>query len=98
MNEKLLSQKLSEVVKTLAVIIRRLKKIGTESDMDRVQNWLNILDQQPSTDDLNKLWNEVQGIGSHMNYMDYADDEFKGMSDSLKGQILDVIIMLRTRE
>ena len=95
MNEKMLSHRLLEVTKTLIVIIKRLKKIGTKLDINRVQNWLNTLEQEPLKDDLNNLWSEIQHIGSRMNYIDYADSEFRELSYKLKDQMLDVIIELR---
>ena len=95
MNEKVLSQKISEIAKTLADMIKRMKKIGNELDVNRAQIWLEVLQDEPSKDELNKLWSEIQVIGSRMNYMDYTDNEFRDASNKLKKQMLDVISEIR---
>jgi hypothetical protein len=91
MAEKVLLQRISETSRTLFSAIKRLKKIGTELDVSRAQRWLSILKGNPSTEDLNSLWSEIQFIGSRMNYMDYTDNEFREAVSKLKNQMLDVI-------
>jgi hypothetical protein len=86
-----------EVIKTLELMIKRLKKIGIKQDVDRVQNWLTILKDKPSKSDLNELWSEIQHIGGHMGYMDYLDNEFDELRRKLISQMLDLIVVIRKR-
>jgi hypothetical protein len=84
-----------ETIKTLELMIKRLKKIGEKADIARSQNWLVILKGNPSKNDINQVWSEVQLIGRHMGYMDYLDNEYREISSKLKNQMLDLIAIVR---
>lgn len=95
MNEKPWSRELAEVIKLFDVMIKLLKKFGVKSDIDRAQAWFFALQRDPSKDDLNILWSEIQHIGSRMNYMDYADEKYIEVVGKIKDQMLNVIILVR---
>jgi hypothetical protein len=94
---KSIEENVSKITPILEALINRLKKIGQSSDVLKVQNWLVILKDKPSKDDLNDIWGEIQRVG-HMSYMDYLDDDYQKIIDSLKSQMLDIIILARSSQ
>jgi hypothetical protein len=93
---KLIEENISKVIPIFEALIKRLKTIGQDSDVLRAQNWLVILKDKPSKDDLNDVWGDIQHIGSHMSYMDYVDDDYQKIVENLKSQMLDIIVLARS--
>jgi hypothetical protein len=52
---KSIEENVSKIIPMLEAWIKRLKKIGQDSDILRVQNWLTILKDKPSKDDLDDV-------------------------------------------
>lgn len=94
MQDRPLEQRIKEVIATLNDLIRLLESLGA-SEVSTVQRWKVVLESEPSSNEINEIWRQLQHIGTHMGYMDYAHPAYDATVERLLDQMEEIIAIVR---
>ena len=96
MRDRQLQHHIREVLVTLDDLIKVLEGFRAP-EVPTAKMWKSILASTPSTDEINDVWQQMQHIGAHMGYMDYAHPTYDAIVDRLLDQMAEVVTIARRR-
>jgi hypothetical protein len=97
MQDRELQQQIKRVIVSLDFLVQLLENLGTPAEISKAKNWKSILQATSAPDHISEIWREMQEIGMHMGYMDYADPTFDAVVTDLLEQMQNVIASTRQR-
>jgi hypothetical protein len=95
MRNQELQRLVERVLATFEEFIRVLERLGSPTAVKKAKMWKSMLEGEPSTDEISEVWRQVQDIGGHMGYFDFADPDYDTVADRLVHQMLDVVAEAR---
>lgn len=96
MQDQSLEQYTKEVIDTINELVELLESLGAP-EVSMVQRWKAILEGEPSIDEINEIWRQLQHVGTHIGYMDYTHPAYETTIERLLDQMEEIIAVTRRK-